>query len=63
MELNANPFNQYSCDEYLNPARSNSQALFVGGEAVSQLWLFWAAPIAGTILAGLVYKAIFAAKP
>ncbi|MNY16032.1 Aquaporin Z 2 [compost metagenome] len=46
----------------VNPARSTSQALFVGGEAVGQLWLFWVAPIAGAILAGLVYKAVFAAK-
>ncbi len=46
----------------VNPARSTSQALFVGGEALNQLWLFWAAPIAGACLAGLVYKFIFASK-
>ncbi|WP_379093753.1 aquaporin Z [Pedobacter sp. UC225_65] len=46
----------------VNPARSTSQALFVGGEAISQLWLFWAAPIAGAILAGIVYKSFFAEK-
>ncbi len=46
----------------VNPARSTSQALFVGGEALSQLWLFWVAPIIGAILAGIVYKAVFAAK-
>ncbi|TKC05517.1 aquaporin Z [Pedobacter polaris] len=46
----------------VNPARSTSQAVFVGGEAISQLWLFWAAPIAGAILAGLVYKYFFAEK-
>lgn len=46
----------------VNPARSTSQAIFVGGEALSQLWLFWVAPIVGAILAGIVYKAIFAAK-
>jgi aquaporin Z len=40
----------------VNPARSTSQALFVGGDAMSQLWLFWVAPIAGAILAGVVYK-------
>lgn len=40
----------------VNPARSTSQAVFVGGWAVDQLWLFWVAPIAGAILAGLVYK-------
>ncbi|WP_048906821.1 aquaporin Z [Pedobacter sp. V48] len=47
----------------VNPARSTSQAIFAGGEALGQLWLFWVAPIAGAILAGLVYKTIFAAKP
>ncbi|NRF39912.1 aquaporin Z [Pedobacter foliorum] len=46
----------------VNPARSTSQAIFVGGEALSQLWLFWVAPIVGAILAGIVYKAVFAAK-
>jgi aquaporin Z len=45
----------------VNPARSTSQAIFVGGEALGQLWLFWIAPIAGAILAGIVYKAFFAA--
>ena len=41
----------------VNPARSTSQALFAeGGWAMGQLWLFWAAPIVGAILAGLIYK-------
>ncbi len=40
----------------VNPARSTSQAIFVGGEALGQLWLFWLAPIIGAALAGLVYK-------
>ncbi|MUP37774.1 aquaporin Z [Labilibaculum euxinus] len=40
----------------VNPARSTSQALFVGDWAMDQLWLFWLAPIAGAILAGLVYN-------
>lgn len=40
----------------VNPARSTSQAVFVGGWAVDQLWLFWVAPIVGAILAGMVYK-------
>lgn len=40
----------------VNPARSTSQAIFVGGEVLGQLWLFWVAPIVGAILAGLVYK-------
>lgn len=40
----------------VNPARSTSQALFVGDWAMGQLWLFWVAPIIGAILAGIVYK-------
>lgn len=40
----------------VNPARSTSQALFVGGRALSQLWLFWVAPITGAIVGGLIYK-------
>jgi aquaporin Z len=40
----------------VNPARSTSQALFVGDWAVSQLWLFWVAPIVGAILAGLISR-------
>jgi aquaporin Z len=42
----------------VNPARSTSQALFAGDWALSQLWLFWVAPIIGAILAGIVYKII-----
>ncbi len=42
----------------VNPARSTSQAIFVGGWALEQLWLFWVAPIIGALLAGLVYKFI-----
>jgi len=40
----------------VNPARSTGVAVFVGDWAVSQLWLFWLAPIAGAILAGIVYR-------
>ena len=40
----------------VNPARSTGPALFVGGWALSQLWLFWVAPIAGAILGGLIYR-------
>ncbi|WP_294674063.1 aquaporin Z [uncultured Fluviicola sp.] len=40
----------------VNPARSTSQALFVQGWAFEQLWLFWVAPIAGAIMAGLLYR-------
>lgn len=42
----------------VNPARSTSQAIFVGGWALGQLWLFWVAPIVGATLAGFVYKII-----
>ncbi len=44
----------------MNPARSTSQALFAGGWALQQLWLFWVAPIAGAIVAGGIHKALFA---
>lgn len=40
----------------VNPARSTGVAVFVGGAAVSQLWLFWVAPIVGAVIAGFVYK-------
>jgi aquaporin Z len=40
----------------VNPARSTGPALFVGGWALSQLWLFWVAPIVGASLAGVVYR-------
>ena len=40
----------------VNPARSTGVALFVGGWAVAQLWLFWIAPIVGGVLGGLVYR-------
>jgi aquaporin Z len=40
----------------VNPARSTSQAIFAGGWAPGQLWLFWVAPVAGALVAGLVYK-------
>ena len=42
----------------VNPARSTGPAVFVGGWAVEQLWLFWVAPIAGAALAGIVYNAL-----
>ncbi len=44
----------------VNPARSTGPALFVGGWALQQLWLFWLAPIAGGALAGVIYPAAFA---
>jgi len=40
----------------VNPARSLSQAIFVGGEPLAQVWLFWLAPILGAIAAGFIYK-------
>ncbi len=42
----------------VNPARSTGPALFVGGWAVQQLWLFWLAPIVGAAIAGIVYPAV-----
>jgi aquaporin Z len=42
----------------VNPARSTGPALFVGGWALEQLWLFWLAPIAGALAAGAVHKAL-----
>jgi aquaporin Z len=40
----------------VNPARSTGPALFVGGWALEQLWLFWLAPIAGAVIAGVVHR-------
>lgn len=40
----------------VNPARSTGVALFAGGIYLQQLWLFWAAPIVGGVIGGLVYK-------
>ena len=42
----------------VNPARSTGPALFVGGWALSQLWLFWVAPIVGALVGGGVYRAL-----
>jgi len=44
----------------VNPARSTGPAIFVGGWAVTQLWLFWIAPIAGAVVAGIVHRQVFA---
>lgn len=43
----------------VNPARSTGPALFVGGWALSQLWLFWIAPIVGALLAGATYRGLW----
>jgi aquaporin Z len=40
----------------VNPARSTSQAVFVGGWALEQLWLFWVAPIVGAVIGGAIYR-------
>ena len=46
----------------VNPARSLGPAVFVGGEALPQLWLFWVAPLVGGILVAIVWKYVFAQK-
>jgi aquaporin Z len=46
----------------VNPARSTGQALFVGGWAVQQLWLFWVAPIVGGLIGGVIHKSLLAEK-
>ena len=43
----------------VNPARSTGPALIVGGWAISQLWLFWVAPLLGAALAGVVYRSLW----
>jgi aquaporin Z len=43
----------------VNPARSTGVALWVGGDAVAQLWLFWVAPIVGALLAGWLHSFVF----
>jgi aquaporin Z len=46
----------------VNPARSFGPAIFAQGKALTQLWLFFAAPIAGGVLAALVWKGVFETK-
>jgi aquaporin Z len=43
----------------VNPARSTGQAIFAGGRALQQLWMFWVAPLIGGALGGGIYKALF----
>jgi aquaporin Z len=43
----------------VNPARSTGPAIFVGGWAVGQLWLFWVAPVVGAAIGGIIYSALF----
>jgi aquaporin Z len=40
----------------VNPARSTGPALIVGGAALTQLWLFWVAPLVGGVLGGVIYR-------
>ncbi|HEU4809986.1 MAG TPA: aquaporin Z [Sphingomicrobium sp.] len=47
----------------VNPARSTGPALMVGGLALQQLWLFWAAPLLGGLVGGFGYRALFADEP
>ena len=46
----------------VNPARSTAPAIFAGGWALQQLWLFWVAPILGGIVAGAVYNTLFESR-
>jgi aquaporin Z len=46
----------------VNPARSTGVAVFVGGWAIAQLWLFWVAPVAGAVLGALAYRAVGSEK-
>ena len=46
----------------VNPARSTGVAVYVGGWAISQLWLFWVAPIVGAVLGAIVHRAIGESK-
>ncbi len=47
----------------VNPARSTGVALWVGGAAVEQLWLFWLAPIVGALLAGWLHRRVLQSEP
>jgi aquaporin Z len=47
----------------VNPARSTGPALFVGGWALEQLWLFWVAPIGGAVIAAVVWRALDPVPP
>ena len=47
----------------VNPARSTGPALFVGDWALSQLWLFWVAPLIGAVLAGVIYRWVGGEEP
>ena len=42
----------------VNPARSTAVALFAGGGAIAQLWLFWVAPIIGAVIGAVIHKSL-----
>jgi aquaporin Z len=42
----------------VNPARSTGVAIYAGGWAIAQLWLFWVAPVIGASIGGIVYRAL-----
>jgi aquaporin Z len=42
----------------VNPARSTGVALFAGGWAIQQLWMFWVAPVVGAVVGAIAYRAI-----
>jgi aquaporin Z len=46
----------------VNPARSTGPAVFAGGWALQQLWMFWVAPLIGGALGGVIYNTLFGAK-
>jgi aquaporin Z len=46
----------------VNPARSLSQAVITLGEPLSQVWLFWVAPIAGAVFGGFIYRSLLEKK-
>jgi len=47
----------------VNPARSTGVALFAGAQAISQLWMFWVAPIVGGLIGGAIYRWLGADRP
>jgi aquaporin Z len=46
----------------VNPARSTGPALFAGGWALQELWMFWVAPLIGGVLGGVIYSTLFGSK-
>ena len=46
----------------VNPARSTGPAIFAGGWALQQLWMFWVAPLVGGALGGIIYSTLFGSK-